>query len=339
MTGHLGYESTGLTALRGQNNVQGLNDSGANPAYLHGYQAVDEPEIRKKFSEAWAWRRPRRLGYWLDQMMSGLHDRRIKALYLIGENPAQTEPNAHHVEEGLANLEFMVSQDIFLNDMTERFADVAVLPASSFAEKDGQALRTPSGGSTGCAPVFRAPPDRLASIAIPLSTWPALGANWPDYPDAESVWNEMADLAPAWYGIRYDWLEEQDGGLRPSAPSRLAVFHAGRPAWPGGRGKPSSSTSRRSSNPTPSTCSSSTPVARSTTTTRRRRRCASRASPTSRRSRSSRSAEDASNLGLSEGDWARISSRRGSLEARASSSPTASTPAWSGWRCTSRAPR
>ena len=84
MTGHLGYESTGLNALRGQNNVQGLNDSGANPAYLHGYQAVDEPEIRKKFSEAWGVEVPETPGYRLDQMMSGLHDRRIKALYLIG---------------------------------------------------------------------------------------------------------------------------------------------------------------------------------------------------------------------------------------------------------------
>ena len=102
MTGHLGYESTGLNALRGQNNVQGLNDSGANPAYLPGYQAVDDPEIRRKFSDAWGVEVPETTGYRLDQMMSGLHDGRVRALYLIGENPAQTEPNAHHVEEGLA---------------------------------------------------------------------------------------------------------------------------------------------------------------------------------------------------------------------------------------------
>src|SRR5438034_4735495 len=92
LTGHLGYESTGLNALRGQNNVQGLNDSGANPAYLPGYQAVDDPEIRTKFEQAWGVELPRTTGYRLDQMMSGLHDGRIRALYLIGENPAQTEP-------------------------------------------------------------------------------------------------------------------------------------------------------------------------------------------------------------------------------------------------------
>ena len=122
MTGHLGYESTGLNALRGQNNVQGLNDSGANPSYLPGYQSVDDPEIRRKFSDAWGAEIPERPGYRLDQIVSGLHDGRIKALYLIGENPAQTEPNAHHVEEGLDGLDFLMSQDIFLNDSTRKYA-------------------------------------------------------------------------------------------------------------------------------------------------------------------------------------------------------------------------
>lgn len=141
LTGHLGYESTGLNALRGQNNVQGLNDSGANPMYLPGYQAVEDSEIRRKFSEAWGAEVPETPGYRLDQMMSGLHDGRIKALYLIGENPAQTEPNAHHVEQGLAQVEFLVSQDIFLNETARKVANV-VLPASSFAEKDGTFTNT-----------------------------------------------------------------------------------------------------------------------------------------------------------------------------------------------------
>ena len=141
MTGHLGYESTGLNALRGQNNVQGLNDSGANPNYLPGYQPVDDPEIVRKFEKRWGAEIPERTGYRLDQMMSGLHDDRVKALYLIGENPAQTEPNAHHVEEGLGRLDFLISQDIFLHDMTRKHADV-VFPASSFAEKDGTFTNT-----------------------------------------------------------------------------------------------------------------------------------------------------------------------------------------------------
>ena len=76
MTGHLGYESTGLNALRGQNNVQGLNDAGANPVYLPGYQPADDPEVRRKFSAAWGVEVPEAPGYRLDQMISGLHDGR-----------------------------------------------------------------------------------------------------------------------------------------------------------------------------------------------------------------------------------------------------------------------
>src|SRR5439155_14007299 len=149
MTGHLGYESTGLNALRGQNNVQGLNDSGANPAYLPGYQPVDDPEIRRKFAEAWGAEVPETVGYRLDQMISGMHDGRIKALYLIGENPAQTEPNSHHVEEGLGNLEFLISQDLFLNETSRDHANV-VFPASSFAEKHGTFTN-----SDGCSNLVR----------------------------------------------------------------------------------------------------------------------------------------------------------------------------------------
>ena len=237
MTGHLGYESTGLNALRGQNNVQGLNDSGANPSYLPGYQSVDDPEIRRKFSDAWGAEVPTRPGYRLDQIVSGLHDGRIKALYLIGENPAQTEPNARHVEEGLEGLDFMMSQDIFLNDSTRKYADV-VLPASSFAEKDGTFTNTERRVSRvrAAAPL---PGEAKVDREIVILMAEALGAGWPDYPDAESVWNELADLAPNWYGIRYDRLEEN--GMQwpctdlehPGTP----YLHAPKPALPTGRGR------------------------------------------------------------------------------------------------------
>ncbi len=237
MTGHLGYESTGLNALRGQNNVQGLNDSGANPSYLPGYQAVDDPEIRRKFADAWGSEVPTRPGYRLDQIVSGLHDGRIKALYLIGENPAQTEPNAHHVEEGLKGLDFLMSQDIFLNDSTRKYADV-VLPASSFAEKDGTFTNTERRISRvrAGAPL---PGEARVDREIVIEMARALGADWPEYPDAESVWNELADLSPNWYGIRYDRIEEN--GMQwpctdldhPGTP----YLHAPKPALPTGRGR------------------------------------------------------------------------------------------------------
>ena len=236
MTGHLGYESTGLNALRGQNNVQGLNDSGANPSYLPGYQPVDDPEVRRKFAEAWGVRGAgRRPGYRLDQIVSGLHDGRVKALYLIGENPAQTEPNAHHVEEGLEGCEFIVSQDIFLNDSTRKYADV-VLPASSFAEKDGTFTNTERRVNR-VRKALDCPGEAREDWRIVCAMAKALGAEWPEYESPEDVWNELADLCPNWYGIRYPRIEEH--GMQwpctdlehPGTP----YLHAPKPALGKGR--------------------------------------------------------------------------------------------------------
>jgi formate dehydrogenase major subunit/formate dehydrogenase alpha subunit len=235
MTGHLGYESTGLNALRGQNNVQGLNDSGANPAYLPGYQPIEDPDARRKFAERWGVEVPETPGYRLDQIVSGLHDGRIKALYLIGENPAQTEPNAHHVAEGLERCEFIVSQDIFLNDSTRDYADV-VLPASSFAEKDGTFTNTERRVNR-VRKALDCPGEAREDWRIVLAMAKALGAEWPEYQSPEDVWNELADLSPNWSGIRYPRLEAE--GLQwpctdlehPGTP----YLHAGGPALGKGR--------------------------------------------------------------------------------------------------------
>jgi predicted molibdopterin-dependent oxidoreductase YjgC len=237
MTGHLGYESTGLNALRGQNNVQGLNDSGANPSYLPGYQPIEDPEARAKFSAAWGVKVPEAPGYRLDQIVSGLHDGRVKALYLIGENPAQTEPNAHHVEEGLAACEFVVSQDIFLNDSTRRYADV-VLPASSFAEKDGTFTNTERRVNR-VRKALDCPGESREDWRIVCAMAAALGGSWPDYGSPEDVWNELADLCPNWYGIRYPRLEP-DGIQWPCTEldhPGTPYLHAPKPALPGGRGR------------------------------------------------------------------------------------------------------
>jgi len=319
MTGHLGYEATGLNALRGQNNVQGLNDSGANPMYLPGYQSVDEPEIRRKFSEAWGAEVPETPGYRLDQMMSGLHDDRVKALYLIGENPAQTEPNARHVEEGLGKLDFLISQDIFLHDMTRKHADV-VFPASSFAEKDGTFTNTERRVSRvrEAAPL---PGEAKGDREIILLMAKALGAHWPEYPDAESVWNELADLAPAWYGVRYDRLEEN--GIQWPAPELghpgTPFLHAPRPARVGGRGKFFPVEYQRPIEEP----DSEYPFVLSTGRTLYHYNSATMTMRESGITDKQEdpffeiSAEDASVLGLGDGDLARLVSRRGDLEARA----------------------
>jgi predicted molibdopterin-dependent oxidoreductase YjgC len=235
MTGHLGYESTGLNALRGQNNVQGLNDSGANPSYLPGYQPVEDPEVRRKFAEAWGVEVPTMPGYRLDQIVSGLHDGRVKALYLIGENPAQTEPNAHHVEEGLEACEFIVSQDIFLNDSTRKYAHV-VLPASSFAEKDGTFTNTERRVNR-VRKALDCPGEAREDWRIVCAIAGALGASWPEYESPEDVWNELADLSPNWYGIRYPRIEEH--GIQWPCPDLdhpgTPYLHAPRPALGKGR--------------------------------------------------------------------------------------------------------
>jgi formate dehydrogenase major subunit/formate dehydrogenase alpha subunit len=237
MTGHLGYESTGLNALRGQNNVQGLNDAGANPSYLPGYQPFEDEQVRRKFSDAWDAEVPETPGYRLDQMISGLHDGRIHALYLIGENPAQTEPNAHHVAHGLAGLEFMVSQDIFLNDTSTKYADV-VLPASSFAEKDGTFTNTERRVNR-VRKALEPPGNAREDLQIVIDMAKALGARWPEYRGAEDVWNEFADLSPNWTGIRYDRIEEV--GLQWPCTDRdhpgSPYLHSPAPALPGGRGR------------------------------------------------------------------------------------------------------
>jgi len=316
MTGHLGYESTGLNALRGQNNVQGLNDAGANPVYLPGYQRVNDPRVRAKFAAAWGVELPETPGYRLDQMMSGLHDGRIKALYLIGENPAQTEPNLHHVEHGLDKLEFLVAQDLFLNETTRDRADV-VFPASSFAEKEGTFTNTERRVNR-VRKALDCPRNAREDWRIVVDLANALGADW-QYETAEDAWNEFADLAPDWSGIRYDRLEEQ--GLQWPCPDRdhpgSPYLHAPEPA--GGKGK----FFPVEYQPPIEQPDSAYPFVLSTGRTLYHYNSGTMTmlepGVTDKQEQPffELSAEDASNLGLADGDLARLVSRRGSVEAQA----------------------
>jgi formate dehydrogenase major subunit/formate dehydrogenase alpha subunit len=318
MTGHLGYESTGLNALRGQNNVQGLNDAGANPSYFPGYQAIDE-ETTEKFSEAWGVDLPEIAGYRLDQMMSGLHDGRIRAFYLIGENPAHTEPNAHHVEEGIANLDFLVMQDLFLNDTARKHADV-VFPASSFAEKDGTFTNTERRVNRVRAAV-PLPGQAREDWRIVVELARELGADWPEYRTPEDAWNEFADLAPNWYGIRWNRIE--DVGIQWPCTSLddpgSAYLHSPHPARPNGKGKffpveyqpPIEEPDDEyplilSTGRTLYHYNSATMTMREDGIVDKQEDPFFEISP-----------EDASAHGLADGDWARLVSRRGSLDARA----------------------
>lgn len=140
LTGSVGKPSTGVNPLRGQNNVQGACDLGGLPNVYPGYQRVDDPDVRKKFEEAWDRKLDDKVGLTHTEIFDAILEGKVKTLYMMGENPIITEADSSHVREALQELDFFVVQDIFLSDSAQ-FADV-VLPAASFVEKDGTFTNT-----------------------------------------------------------------------------------------------------------------------------------------------------------------------------------------------------
>ncbi len=135
LTGNIGKKSAGVNPLRGQNNVQGCCDMGCSPNVFPGYQAVTNEDIRIKFEEVWGKPLPDKIGLTATEMTDKMIDGTLKGLYIMGENPALSDPNTTHALQALKNLEILVVQDIFMSETAE-LADV-VLPAACFAEKDG----------------------------------------------------------------------------------------------------------------------------------------------------------------------------------------------------------
>ncbi len=135
MCGHVGRAGTGLNPLRGQNNVQGCSDAGGLPSFYTAYQPVTDETIRHRFEEAWHAPLPGKPGLTVTEMVDGILTGQVKGWYVMGENPMMSEPNLRHAQHAIEQLEFFVAQDIFFNE-TNVYADV-ILPAASFAEKDG----------------------------------------------------------------------------------------------------------------------------------------------------------------------------------------------------------
>ncbi|CAN0602149.1 unnamed protein product, partial [Ectocarpus sp. 12 AP-2014] len=136
MTGQVGRPGSGLHPLRGQNNVQGASDAGLIPMFLPDYQSVTDDGVRGAFSEVWQagdWSGEK--GLTVTEIMDSVHDGEIKAMYVLGENPAMSDPDVDHARDALAKLDHLVVQDIFLTE-TANYADV-ILPASAFYEKSG----------------------------------------------------------------------------------------------------------------------------------------------------------------------------------------------------------
>jgi formate dehydrogenase alpha subunit len=229
LTGNVGKPSTGVNPLRGQNNVQGACDMGALPNVYPGYQAVADPAIREKFETAWGCLIPPSLkekfgvtwacslplspGLTLVEMLEAAYRKEIKALYLVGENPALSDPDAQHVWEALARLDFFVVHDIFLSE-TAKFAHV-VLPAASFAEKDGTFTNTERRVQRvrkAVEPIGDSKPDWWIICQVAQR----LEAKGFDYSHPSDIMEEIRQLTPSYGGISYQRLE--NGGLQWPCP-------------------------------------------------------------------------------------------------------------------------
>ena len=214
LTGNVGKRCTGVDPLRGQNNVQGACDMGCLPNVYPGYQAVADPAIREKFETAWGCSLPSSPGLSLVEMFDAAYRKEIKALYLVGENPALSDPDVQHVREALARLEFLVVQDIFLSETAE-FAHV-VLPAASFAEKNGTFTNTERRVQLvrkAIEPIGDSKPDWWIISQVAQR----LGAKGFDCNCSSDITEEMRKLTPSYGGISCDRLE--NGGLQWPCPS------------------------------------------------------------------------------------------------------------------------
>jgi len=243
LTGHVGRDGTGLNPLRGQNNVQGASDMGSMPFHYPGYMRVDNPDNRSKWEKAWNIEEgglSLKLGLTTTEILGNAHEGGVRALYIMGENPMMSEPNLNLTRHHMEQLEFIVAQDIFINE-SAAFADV-FLPATPFAEKDGtfsntdrrvqrvRAAHSPRGMSR---------PDWQIVCDIALRIESRLGvdtSHWA-YSNPEEILREMGSVNPDYAGITYDRIDKE--GLIYPVPH---MEHPGTPtlfkeSFPRGRGK------------------------------------------------------------------------------------------------------
>lgn len=203
LTGNIGRESTGVNPLRGQNNVQGACDLGALPNVYPGYQSVTNPQAQEKFEKAWGAKLSDKVGLTIIEMLNAACAGEVKACYFMGENPMLSDPNINHVREALEKLDFLVCQDIFPTETTE-FADV-ILPAASFAEKDGTFTNTERRVLpiySLCPPVGEAKPDWEIVQLIAKKMGVDFGYN-----NVKNIREEINLLTPQYGGITHERIE------------------------------------------------------------------------------------------------------------------------------------
>ena len=237
MTGQVGRPGAGLHPLRGQNNVQGASDAGMIPMFLPDYQPVGEDGVRSAFNEIWNSDVDfgAEKGLTVVEIMDAVHEGDIRGMYILGENPAMSDPDVEHARDALAKLEHLVVQDIFLTE-TANYADV-ILPASAFAEKTGTVTNTNRQVQMG-RPAVPPPGEAREDWAITTELADRLGLDW-GYTHPSQIFAEMKMGMASLDNITWARLENEAvtyPSLSPEDPGQPIVFGDGFPR-PEGRAK------------------------------------------------------------------------------------------------------
>jgi formate dehydrogenase major subunit len=213
LCGNVGIEGGGVNPLRGQNNVQGACDMGALPNVFPAYQAVNNDELRQKFEKAWNAKLDGKVGLTIMEIMDGALSKKIRGLYIMGENPMLSDPDLSHVEHALQTLDILVVQDIFMTE-TAKYADV-VLPSACFVEKEGTFTNTERRVQR-IRKVLDVPGHAKADWEIIAALSDRMGYPM-EYKNAEEIMEEIRTVTPSYGGITYERLEKQ--GLQWPCPN------------------------------------------------------------------------------------------------------------------------
>ena len=236
MCGQVGRPRTGLHPLRGQNNVQGASDAGLIPMFLPDYQSVTDDGVRSAFTEVWqSGDFSNQKGLTVTEIMDAIHAGTIRGMYILGENPAMSDPDLEHAREALAKLEHLVVQDIFLTE-TANYADV-ILPSSAWVEKTGTVTNTNRQVQMG-RPVLSPPGEAKEDWWIEVALAKRLGLNW-SYEHPSEVFVEMKRNMQSLDNITWERLEKTAvtyPSLSPEDPGQPIVFGDGFPR-PEGRAR------------------------------------------------------------------------------------------------------
>jgi len=223
-TGQIGRPGTGLHPLRGQNNVQGASDVGLIPMMYPDYKRVDTEDAQAKFEALWQKTLDPQAGLTVVEIMNAVHAGEIRGMYIMGENPAMSDPDVRHAREALAELEMLVVQDIFLTE-TGYLADV-ILPASAFPEKTGTFTNTDRAVQLG-RQALDPPGDARQDLWIIVEMAKRIGLDW-TYAHPRDVFEEMRRAMPSIAGISWERLERDSGVTYPCAgdddPGQRVVF-------------------------------------------------------------------------------------------------------------------